>query len=526
MSTHINSEPKTPPFKKGQRVRHEAGLVFVVEQCALRVSHDRTRWVLDDAHGNRFYAKNCRLATDADSTDMERDAFNELAYNHADWSRKTFGADKVRGPIGPLKHLAKEVGEALAKPKDVMEYADCLLLVLDASRRAGFTSQRLVAAATAKLALNMEREWPTIQEADGAIEHVKPIDNSAPPAERVPGWQYDSAGKPLARRWRVPFGGGYIEQRAPGATCNVFLKGGTPNGTVDYDALENLEEIQMEREGLTATAKQRVDDTHGPRYETGEEIEAHDVVTVGNGRQTHNVRSYTHDHEWLIKVSGLGGVYRPNELTLVEKPAKARAVFGGGTSEGERPISTPLTRAQRAGVDPDFLGVSAVNGAAVHSAQTPTETFVANLTATFVKILRGWSYTEDGLDRLSKAFREALVRAMEENLVRVAGPATMDAAGYIKSLSDEVAWHREQAKQHATRIDELKEKQAEANAELVRMAKCVAASGKRSEELLKDREIIANHAKEFLSLVRSACAYLPGGDTLDELKSSESQNAL
>ncbi len=71
---------------------------------------------------------------------------------------------------------------------------------------------------------------------------------------------------------------------------------------------------------------------HGPHYESGEPIETNDVVTVGNGSRAHTVRSYTHDHEWLIKVSGVGGVYRPNELTLVEKlkpaePTVAEAVI-------------------------------------------------------------------------------------------------------------------------------------------------------------------------------------------------------
>lgn len=89
-----------------------------------------------------------------------------------DWSQKTFGSDKERGPIGPLKHLRKEAKEAIAKPNDLEEYADCLFLVFDATRRAGFSYDQLVEACFAKLAENKGRKWqkPT---KDGPVEHVR-----------------------------------------------------------------------------------------------------------------------------------------------------------------------------------------------------------------------------------------------------------------------------------------------------------------------------------------------------------------
>lgn len=79
--------------------------------------------------------------------------------------------------------------------------------------------------------------------------------------------------------------------------------------------------------------------------------------------------------------------------------SKGRAIIGGGTADGERPIVTPLTAAQRAGVDElpirvkgaaefiadadlepgtindhgEFVGISETTGAAVHATQLKTE---------------------------------------------------------------------------------------------------------------------------------------------------------
>jgi ParB/RepB/Spo0J family partition protein len=80
---------------------------------------------------------------------------------HAEWSQATFGSDAERGPSGPLKHLALEAKEALENPTDIFEYADCLMLVLDATRRAGFSLRGLLGAAESKLNTNKTRQWPT-----------------------------------------------------------------------------------------------------------------------------------------------------------------------------------------------------------------------------------------------------------------------------------------------------------------------------------------------------------------------------
>lgn len=97
----------------------------------------------------------------------------ELVYlQHAQWSQSTFGSDKERGPLGPIRHLKKEAEELEANPYDASEYADALLLVFDASRRAGIDFPALVRATAAKMEVNRQREWPK-GEADQPIEHKR-----------------------------------------------------------------------------------------------------------------------------------------------------------------------------------------------------------------------------------------------------------------------------------------------------------------------------------------------------------------
>jgi hypothetical protein len=94
---------------------------------------------------------------------------------HAVWSQETFGADHERGPIGALKHLAKEALEAQAKPHDIEEYADCLFLTFDAARRAGLSLNGLIDTAFVKLEKNRKRIWAKPTNSDEPIEHVRGI---------------------------------------------------------------------------------------------------------------------------------------------------------------------------------------------------------------------------------------------------------------------------------------------------------------------------------------------------------------
>ena len=84
-------------------------------------------------HGSSSYLKTAHAAlAEARAAGLLEDrsaeagqTFLEFARLQAEWSQATFGTDAERGPIGPLKHLAKEVQEALEHLDDHMEYVDC-----------------------------------------------------------------------------------------------------------------------------------------------------------------------------------------------------------------------------------------------------------------------------------------------------------------------------------------------------------------------------------------------------------------
>lgn len=96
----------------------------------------------------------------------------DLVEDQSYWSQNTFGSDAVRGPIGALRHLKKEADEAIANPSCAEEYADCMLLILDASRRAGIKVMQLLESCQAKMVKNKARSWPTPID-DTPVEHVR-----------------------------------------------------------------------------------------------------------------------------------------------------------------------------------------------------------------------------------------------------------------------------------------------------------------------------------------------------------------
>lgn len=94
----------------------------------------------------------------------------ELAKEHAQWSEETFGAVSHKGP---MEHLREEALEAKENPV-VGEFADCLALVLDGSRRAGHSLDDLLIAFEEKLKVNKLREWPKAIEGQ-PCNHLKEV---------------------------------------------------------------------------------------------------------------------------------------------------------------------------------------------------------------------------------------------------------------------------------------------------------------------------------------------------------------
>lgn len=88
------------------------------------------------------------------------------------WSNATFGPPSDRRARGALNHLKREADEASANLQDVEEFADVLLLLLDANRCAGHSLEDLITAAESKLVKNIGRKWGERQP-DGTVEHVR-----------------------------------------------------------------------------------------------------------------------------------------------------------------------------------------------------------------------------------------------------------------------------------------------------------------------------------------------------------------
>lgn len=88
-----------------------------------------------------------------------------------EWSRETFGP--ALRTKGVLQHIAKELKEIEAKPHDLSEWVDVMILAMDGFWRHGGRAEDLLPALLAKQAKNMARTWPdwrTMSE-DSAIEH-------------------------------------------------------------------------------------------------------------------------------------------------------------------------------------------------------------------------------------------------------------------------------------------------------------------------------------------------------------------
>lgn len=92
-----------------------------------------------------------------------------LRGEHAEWSQDTFG---TRSAVGPAKHLALEAIEVADAPDDLLEHADCWLLLWDVQRRAGISDDDLAEAIEHKLAINKARKWAKAS-SDEPVLHVK-----------------------------------------------------------------------------------------------------------------------------------------------------------------------------------------------------------------------------------------------------------------------------------------------------------------------------------------------------------------
>ena len=100
------------------------------------------------------------------------DLISHLARQKA-FSERTFGP----GPrtAGVVDHIRKELKEIEAKPDDLSEWIDVVILGFDGAWRAGYAPEQIVAELLRKQEKNESRTWPDWRTAspDKAIEHVR-----------------------------------------------------------------------------------------------------------------------------------------------------------------------------------------------------------------------------------------------------------------------------------------------------------------------------------------------------------------
>jgi NTP pyrophosphatase (non-canonical NTP hydrolase) len=105
-----------------------------------------------------------------------KDDWQQLADDISTWSDATFGCGQRNPAIA--YHLKKEVDELIEALENVssveelgMEFADCLMLLLDSASHAGISVDELMIYARKKLEINKTRIWGKPDE-NGVIEHV------------------------------------------------------------------------------------------------------------------------------------------------------------------------------------------------------------------------------------------------------------------------------------------------------------------------------------------------------------------
>jgi hypothetical protein len=128
------------------------------------------RAALEERWNSRHVARDPVLFRPAGEHSVSVDLVEHL-HRQRDFSLRTFGP----GPRleGVIAHIRKELAEIEAKPTDVTEWIDVVLLALDGAWRAGFGPEEIAIALQGKQAKNEARTWPDWRTAaPGApIEH-------------------------------------------------------------------------------------------------------------------------------------------------------------------------------------------------------------------------------------------------------------------------------------------------------------------------------------------------------------------
>lgn len=96
------------------------------------------------------------------------DHWQVLQNEIADFTDRAFGQAT---PVSKLHHLAEEVQELIETPEDRLEWADCMILLIDAAKKAGYDMNDLYQAVQDKMEINKKRKWGAPDE-NGVVRHL------------------------------------------------------------------------------------------------------------------------------------------------------------------------------------------------------------------------------------------------------------------------------------------------------------------------------------------------------------------
>ena len=132
-----------------------------------------------DCLAYRAYKVGNTPVLDAALAAAKREALADYLHEAKEFSERTFG--KGRRTLGVTKHIEKEIAEVRAKPDDLTEWVDIIILACDGYWRHGGQPENLLADMLAKLAKNKARVWPTPTSEDEPVEHDRSHDDTLNP---------------------------------------------------------------------------------------------------------------------------------------------------------------------------------------------------------------------------------------------------------------------------------------------------------------------------------------------------------
>jgi hypothetical protein len=114
------------------------------------------------------FARNYRPGDRQAICEAPQDDLASYVKDHRAWSEQTFIGTTA---VGITKHIEKECIEVRAKPDDLEEWIDMIILSIDGYWRHGGVPEELLPRLRAKQRKNMSRKWVSTGNPDEPVEH-------------------------------------------------------------------------------------------------------------------------------------------------------------------------------------------------------------------------------------------------------------------------------------------------------------------------------------------------------------------